>query len=115
MITSPCFSFVFFCNSLGCYQCLYVFFGCSYVKMHGRWSLTILAGKTTAIHIATEVTYKNFLEGNTTGAATPLWGLESSSLPSGWPNPIPVIPSYFVRTPHLHGAPTTKETSFVKL
>ena len=35
--------------------------------------------------------------------------------PSGelnrWPNPIPAIPPCVVRTPHLHGAPTTEETS----
>ena len=29
----------------------------------------------------------------------------------GWPNPIPAIPPYVVRTPHLHGAPITEENS----
>ena len=29
---------------------------------------------------------------------------------AGGPNPIPAIPPYVVRTPHLHGAPTTEET-----
>ena len=32
------------------------------------------------------------------------------ALPSRWPKPIPAIPPYVVRTPHLHGAPTTEET-----
>ena len=49
------------------------------------------------------------------GASTPLWGLESCSLPRRWPNPIPAIPPHVVRTPHLHGAPTTEETKKVKL
>ena len=44
------------------------------------------------------------------GASTPLWGVESCALPSGRPNPIPAIPLCVVRTPHLHGAPTTEET-----
>ena len=30
--------------------------------------------------------------------------------PSRRPNPIPAFPPYVVRTPHLHGAPTTEET-----
>ena len=38
---------------------------------------------------------------------------ESCSLSSGWPNPIPAIPPYVVKTPHLHGAPTTEETSLL--
>ena len=37
-------------------------------------------------------------------------GVESCSPPSRRPNPIPAIPPYVVRTPHLHGAPTTEET-----
>ena len=37
-------------------------------------------------------------------------GVESCSLPRWWPNPIPAIPPYVVRTPHLHGAPATEET-----
>ena len=32
--------------------------------------------------------------------------------PSRGPNPIPAIPPYVVRTPHLHGAPTTEETNW---
>ena len=48
---------------------------------------------------------------NRRGGSTPLWRVESWSLPSRWPNPIPAIPPYVVRTPHLHGAPTTEETS----
>ena len=47
---------------------------------------------------------------NRRGASTPLWEVESCSLPSRWPNPIPAIPPYVVRTPHLHGAPTSEET-----
>ena len=47
---------------------------------------------------------------NRRGAATPLWGVETCSHPSRRPNPIPAIPPYVVRTPHLHGAPTTEET-----
>ena len=39
-----------------------------------------------------------------TGTSTPLWGVEACS------HPIPAIPSYVFRTPHLHGAPTTEET-----
>ena len=35
--------------------------------------------------------------------------------PKRVPNPIPAIPPHVVRTPHLHGAPTTEETSTVKL
>ena len=49
------------------------------------------------------------------GASTPLWGVESCSLPSWWPNPIPAIPPCVVRTPRLHGAQTTEETFVVKL
>ena len=44
------------------------------------------------------------------GASTPLWGFEACSHPSRRPNPIPAIPPYVIRTPHLHGAPTTEET-----
>ena len=44
------------------------------------------------------------------GASTPLWGVEACSHPSRRPNPIPAIPPYVVRTPHLHGAPITEET-----
>ena len=51
---------------------------------------------------------------NKRGAPTSLRGVEACSLPSGWPYPIPAIPPYVVRTPHLHGAPTAEETSFVK-
>ena len=51
---------------------------------------------------------------NRRGASTPLRGVESCSLPSSWPNPIPAIPPNVVRTPHLHGAPTTEETSFLE-
>ena len=40
----------------------------------------------------------------------PLWWVEACSPPSRRPNPIPAIPPYVVRTPHLHGAPTTEET-----
>ena len=47
---------------------------------------------------------------NRRGASTPLWRVESCSPPSRRPNPIPAIPPSVVRTPHLHGAPTTKET-----
>ena len=48
---------------------------------------------------------------NRRGASTPLWGVESCSHPSRRPNPIPAIPPYVVRTPHLHGAPTTEEST----
>ena len=47
---------------------------------------------------------------NRRGASTPLWGVEACSHPSRRPNPIPAIPLYVVRTPHLHGEPTTEET-----
>ena len=47
---------------------------------------------------------------NRRGGSTPLWGVEAWSPPSRRPNPIPAIPPYVVRTPHLHGAPTTEET-----
>ena len=47
---------------------------------------------------------------NRRGASTPLWGVEACSPPSRRPNPIPAIPPCVVRTPHLHGAPTTEET-----
>ena len=40
---------------------------------------------------------------NRRGASTPLWGVEACSPPSRRPNPIPAIPPYVVRTPHLHG------------
>ena len=49
-------------------------------------------------------------EKNRRRASTPLWGEEACSLPSRRPNPMPAIPHYVVRTPHLHGAPTTEET-----
>ena len=47
-----------------------------------------------------------------TGEEPPLHSgeLEACSHPSRRPNPIPAIPPYVVRTPHLHGAPTTEET-----
>ena len=51
---------------------------------------------------------------NRRGAPTPLWGAEACSPPSRRPNAIPAVPPYVVRTPHLHGALTTEETSFVK-
>ena len=51
---------------------------------------------------------------NRRGASAPRWGVEACSPPSRRPNPIPAIPPYVVKTPHLHGAPTTEETSFVK-
>ena len=47
---------------------------------------------------------------NRRGASTPLWGVEACSPPSRRPNPIPAFPPYVVKTPHLHGAPTTEET-----
>ena len=47
---------------------------------------------------------------NRRGASTPLWGVEACSPPSRQPNPIPAIPPFVVRTPHLHGAPTAEET-----
>ena len=31
--------------------------------------------------------------------------------PSRRPNPIPAVPPSVVRTPHLHGVPTTEETT----
>ena len=37
-------------------------------------------------------------------------GVEARTPPSRQPNPIPAIPPCVVRTPHLHGAPTTEET-----
>ena len=40
---------------------------------------------------------------------SPLWRVELCSPPSRWPNPIPAIPPYVGKTPHLHGAPTTEE------
>ena len=36
--------------------------------------------------------------------------LKACSHPSSRPNPIPANPPNVVRTPHLHGAPTTEET-----
>ena len=51
---------------------------------------------------------------NKRGASTPLWRVEACSHPSRQPNPIPAIPPCVEKTPHLHGAPTTEETSFVK-
>ena len=51
---------------------------------------------------------------NKRGASTPLWEVEACSPPSRRPKPIPAIPPYAVKTPQLHGAPTTEETSFVK-
>ena len=47
-----------------------------------------------------------------TGEEPPLHSgeLKHAPLPSRRPNPIPAIPPYVVRTPHLHGAPTTEET-----
>ena len=47
---------------------------------------------------------------NRRGASTPLWGVEACSPPSRRPNPIPAIPPYVVRTPRLHGAPSTEGT-----
>ena len=52
---------------------------------------------------------------NWPGASTPLWGVFSCSLPRRWHDPIPPIPPYVVRTPHLPGAPTREETSTVEL
>ena len=49
------------------------------------------------------------------GASTPLWGVEACSLSRRWPNPTPAIPPFVVRTPHLHGAPTTEETVELQL
>ena len=43
-------------------------------------------------------------------ASTPILGVEACSFPSRRSNPIPAIPPCVVRTPHLHGAPTTEET-----
>ena len=37
--------------------------------------------------------------------------LNQALFPGRWPNPIPATPPFDVRTPHLHGAPTTEETS----
>ena len=48
------------------------------------------------------------------GASTQLCRVESCSLPSRWPCQIPATPPYVFKTPHLHGAATTEETSFVK-
>ena len=47
-----------------------------------------------------------------TGEVPPLHSGELNHVPlfGRWPNPIPAIPPYVVRTPHLHGAPTTAET-----
>ena len=46
-----------------------------------------------------------------TGEGPPLHSGElKHALPSWRPNPIPAIPPHVVRTPHLHGAPTTEET-----
>ena len=39
------------------------------------------------------------------GASTPLWGIQSCSLAATWHNPIPAIPPYVIKTPHMHGAP----------
>ena len=41
-------------------------------------------------------------------------GLKHALLQAGGPTQFPAFPPYVVKTPHLHGAPTTKETSFVK-
>ena len=48
---------------------------------------------------------------NRQGASTPLWEVESWSLPSTWLNPIPANPPFVVRTPQLHGGPTAEETN----
>ena len=47
---------------------------------------------------------------NMRGAATPLWRVAACSHPSRRPNPIPAITPSVVKTQHLHGAPTAKET-----
>ena len=49
------------------------------------------------------------------GASPPRSEELNHPLPSRWPNPTPALPLHVVRTPHLHGAPTTQETSIVKL
>ena len=59
---------------------------------------------------STTIIQSGRLRFNRRGASTPLWGVEACSPPSRRPNPIPAIPPYVVRTPHLHGAPTTEET-----
>ena len=129
------FFFCVFCYSLGCYQYLYVFFVVCMSRCMDDGAKPYLVGKTTAIHSATEVTYKKHfwqvtrhqrnqqqppqqqqqeqynlvrLRFNRRGAATPLWGLESCPLPSRRP-PIQAITPYVVRTPH-HPGPTTEET-----
>ena len=45
----------------------------------------------------------------------PVWGVESCSLPVGVPIQTQLSRLYVVQTPHLHGAPTTGETSLVEL
>ena len=54
---------------------------------------------------------------NRRGASTPLWGVESCSLPGGWPNPIPAIPPYVVRTPErpFTSTPITLQLQFLVL
>ena len=41
-------------------------------------------------------------------------GLKHALLQAGGPTQFPAFPPCVVKTPHLHGAPTTKETSLVK-
>ena len=67
---------------------------------------------TTNNNTTTQQQWHNLvrLHWNRRGASTPLWGVETCSHPSRRPNPIPAIPPFVVRTPHLHGAPTTEET-----
>ena len=50
---------------------------------------------------------------NRRGVITPLWGVESCTLPSRRSNSILTVPSFVVKTSDLHGVMTTEETSFV--
>ena len=79
-----------------------------------RWTSAVLCSCTgiqkSPHHVRGDPDLIVRLRFNRRGASTPLWGVETCSHPSRRPNPIPAIPPYVVRTPHLHGAPTTEET-----
>ena len=99
------------------------------INSHELWTYTLFLNVVTNNHNNTQqptTTHNNTQHNNTThnnlgrlrfnrrGASTPLLGVEACSPPSRRSNPIPAIPPYVVKTPHLHGAPTTEETSFVE-
>ena len=48
------------------------------------------------------------------GASTPLWRVESRSLASMWPNPIPPIPAHVVKTPQLDSDANAGNEKYLK-